>query len=556
MGRILMKNDIKDLKYIIIIFGFSIVYSYIFNCRFELSDMLYILLNFTFSIYVCGTIITYKFNLKYIDSLYKNLTLTFVAVGIVTFAYLYVIKLDFGNYLFWGKALSSSIIFPFYESICFTLAVKKYKININYDKAFIITIIISLLVSYVGLRSSLSFILRMDHERNYILSNIIRIASIALKLYVVKMLYDLKNEISKNLYKYLNIYLLARNITQVTAFNTVQSFRTPIVVLNCLLLVIGQYCVLKIMVSEIAKNPYMNIYSDLIKKTESLENTRNQLSQVSEEKEVLSINYEKKKHDEQLKNELLTNISHEFKTPVNVIYSAVQMQDIIKTNGTTDEMAKYNMIIKQNCNRLIRLINNFIDTTRFDKGNIHADFKCVNIVNTTERIVMSVIPFANSKGLNIIFDTSDEELYSSIDEQLFDRLILNLLSNAIKYSKDTGNIYVNMNASDDEVDIIIKDEGVGISKENLKVIFNRFERIDKSFSRNTEGSGLGLHIVKEIIDLIDGKIEISSEEDKGTSVTVTIPLIKDAVADECSYDQNFDINHEHEVEIEMSDIYL
>ena len=167
---------------------------------------------------------------------------------------------------------------------------------------------------------------------------------------------------------------------------------------------------------------------------------------------------------------------------------------------------------------------------------------------------MSVIPFANTKGLNMVFDTNEEELYSYIDEMLFDRLILNLLSNAIKYSKDTGNVYVNMDASDEEVDIIIKDEGVGISKENLRLIFNRFERIDKSFSKNTEGSGLGLHIVKEIIDLLGGKIKISSEEYKGTCVTVTIPIIKDTEAEQYLYDQNFDINHNHQVEIEMSDI--
>lgn len=549
-----MKNDITDLKYVVLIFGLGIVYSYIFNSRFELSDMLYILLNFTFSVYVCGTIITYKFNLKYIDGLHKNLTLTFAAMGIVTFSYFYIIRLGFENYLFWGKVIRLNIIFSMYESICFTLAVKKHKININYDKAFIITIILSLFVSYLALRCNLSFLLKMQRDIRYILSDVIRITSIALKMYVIKMLYDLKIEISNNLYKYLNIYLITRIITQTTSFNTLQSFRVPIVIFNCLLLVIGQYCVLKIMVREIVKKPYINIYSDLLKKTESLEETENQLSQVSEEKEVLSVNYEKKKHEEQLKNELLTNISHEFKTPVNVIYSAVQMQDIIKKNGTTNEMAKYSVIIKQNCNRLIRLINNFIDTTRFEKGNMHADFKCVNIVNTTERIVMSVIPFANTKGLNMVFDTNEEELYSYIDEMLFDRLILNLLSNAIKYSKDTGNVYVNMDASDEEVDIIIKDEGVGINKENLRLIFNRFERIDKSFSKNTEGSGLGLHIVKEIIDLLGGKIKISSEEYKGTCVTVTIPIIKDTEAEQYLYDQNFDINHNHQVEIEMSDI--
>ena len=220
---------------------------------------------------------------------------------------------------------------------------------------------------------------------------------------------------------------------------------------------------------------------------------------------------------------------------------------------------KYNSIIKQNCNRLIKLINNFIDTTRLKKNSINYNLEYFNIVNLTENIVISVIPFAKSKNLNIVFDTSDEEMYAKVDEQLFDRLILNLLSNAIKYSKETGDIRVSLFNENNNAEIVIKDEGIGIGEENFKVIFSRFERVDQTFSRNTEGSGLGLSIVKEITNIFNGDIRIESKLGEGTTVKIILPLVNDIdeVYKERGYENsNSSINHQREVEIEMSDIYL
>lgn len=199
----------------------------------------------------------------------------------------------------------------------------------------------------------------------------------------------------------------------------------------------SHYIVLKMMISEIISNPYYNMYRKLIIKSKNLKRTTSELLEVNR-------NFQKAKQEEVIKNELLANISHEFKTPVNVIYSAIQTKEIVGCQGNPDLYNKYNNIIKQNCNRLIRLINNFIDTTRLDRGSIQADLKLFNIVSLTEKIAMSIIPYAESKNLKVIFDTSDEELYTFVDEQLYERVLLNILSNSIKYSKDTGdiNIYV------------------------------------------------------------------------------------------------------------------
>ncbi|MGL4664382.1 MAG: sensor histidine kinase, partial [Clostridium butyricum] len=182
---------------------------------------------------------------------------------------------------------------------------------------------------------------------------------------------------------------------------------------------LSSYCIVKIILVEILKTPQEYLYKNLVKKSEELEATILELKKTIDDKNIIYKDYEKRTKHEEVKNEVLANISHEFKTPVNVIYSAVQTQDLIKNTANIEELLKYNKIIKQNCNRLTRLINNFIDTTRFEKENVKTEFTCENIVEITEYLTMCVVPFANSKKLNLIFDTSDEELYSLIDKELY-----------------------------------------------------------------------------------------------------------------------------------------
>ena len=132
---------------------------------------------------------------------------------------------------------------------------------------------------------------------------------------------------------------------------------------------------------------------------------------------------------EKARDEVLSNISHEFKTPVNVIYSTVQIQDLNLQKGNYGSILEFNKIIKKNCNRLIRLINNFIDSTKLENNKLEFNLKCVNIVAIVEDITISVVNFAKSKNINIIFDTEEEELYCDIDVEQLERIILNILSN-------------------------------------------------------------------------------------------------------------------------------
>ena len=159
--------------------------------------------------------------------------------------------------------------------------------------------------------------------------------------------------------------------------------------------------------------------------------------------------------------------------------------------------------------------------------------------------------FAKSKNINIIFDTEEEELYCDIDVEQLERIILNILSNAIKYNKVNGNIDVVVKDKNEEVHIEVSDTGVGIPKDKVDIIFDRFGRFDNKNAAIKEGSGIGLSIVKKLVDALGGKIEIKSEVDKGT----TVRLIFKKSNSQNNLEQIYDMQHlEEKVNLEMSDI--
>lgn len=235
---------------------------------------------------------------------------------------------------------------------------------------------------------------------------------------------------------------------------------------------------------------------------------------------------------DEIKNQVLANISHDFKTPVNVIYSTVQMQDLNIKKKKYDNLIEFNQIIRQNCNRLIKQINNFIDSIKLESDKLHVDLKYVNIVSLVEDITDSVLTYATERNINLIFDTEHEEVYTSVDTQFIEKIILNLLSNAIKYNKENGSVDVKVEDTDQLIIISVKDTGVGIPKRKLKNIFNRYERAERDSIETKEGSGIGLNIVKQMIEALNGAIDISSVEGKGTVVKVILQKNDDAKIEE------------------------
>lgn len=263
---------------------------------------------------------------------------------------------------------------------------------------------------------------------------------------------------------------------------------------------------------------------------------------------------------EKLRAAFFANISHELRTPLNVIFSAEQMIDLIingqSLNYTKKDIKKYSDLIKQNCYRLIRLVANLIDITKIDAGYFHVDFENCEIIKVVEDITLSVAPFIEQKGLNLIFDTEIEEITLACDPDKIERIMLNLLSNAAKFTPKGGSIYVNIYDETNNISIVVKDTGIGVPENMRQSIFERFVQVDRSISRNCEGSGIGLSLVKSLVDMHRGTISLESEEGKGSKFTIELPkrtVDKKAEVIEGSFiDEK---NNVEKINIEFSDIY-
>ncbi|MFR3072222.1 MAG: sensor histidine kinase, partial [Paeniclostridium sp.] len=179
-----------------------------------------------------------------------------------------------------------------------------------------------------------------------------------------------------------------------------------------------------------------------------------------------------------------------------------------------------------NCNMLLRLTNNIIDIAKVDSGFMTLKLKNIDIILLLESITMSVIPYATSKNINIIFDTSDEEFIMSVDPDKIERIVLNLISNAIKFSKDNMTIYVNVYVDKIEniLTLSVKDNGIGIDESHLEKIFERFAQVEDTMIRSNEGSGIGLSLVKIFTNLHGGDIELKSKVNEGSEFVIRLPI--------------------------------
>ncbi len=251
-----------------------------------------------------------------------------------------------------------------------------------------------------------------------------------------------------------------------------------------------------------------------------------------------------------------SNLSHELKTPVNIIYSSIQLMSSLKNKNETSLIQyfnKYEKTVKQNCLRMLRLIGNLIDITKIDSGMTKLDLVLVDIVPFLENLTLSIIPYTKFKNLNVTFDTNVEKLYLRIDTYAFERVILNLLSNAIKFNNYDGNILVKIESNDDKVTISIKDTGIGIPEGCIDLIFNRFYKIDNSFSRKNEGSGIGLSITKSLVELQGGQIFINEKYKEGCEFIITFPKASQiGIYTDNNYKYYVD---DEKVLSELSDIY-
>lgn len=261
---------------------------------------------------------------------------------------------------------------------------------------------------------------------------------------------------------------------------------------------------------------------------------------------------------EKLRLDFFSNLTHEFRTPLNLIFSSVQLIDQSISNikkGDVNVLIRYLRIIEQNGMRLLKLVNNLIDSTRIDSGCLDYNPQNKDIVAFVENICESVVEFSHSQNIDLIFDTDQEEKIISFDSDKMERIVLNLLSNAIKYNKEKGRIDVGIKCNEDYIDINVRDTGVGIPSDKIGDVFEKFKQVDNRLTKISEGSGIGLSIVKSLVALHNGMVDVSSKVGVGTEFKVKIPNKLQRFEGNKYLIRNESINMNKKIQIEFSDIY-
>lgn len=227
------------------------------------------------------------------------------------------------------------------------------------------------------------------------------------------------------------------------------------------------------------------------------------------------------KQDE-TRQKFISDISHEFQTPLTSIQG---FANILKEEDLPKEQrVKYANIILYNSKRLSSLAKNMLQLTLLDREEIELELTNYSLVEQMNRVISTQENQAMEKNIEIVFEMPKKEIFIEGDEQRLEQVWTNIISNAIKYTNEGGLITITMKKNSEDIEISIEDTGIGMSKEVVSHIFERFYREDKA--RNVEGNGLGLAIVKSIVDLHHGKIDILSQVDVGTNFIVRLPIEK------------------------------
>lgn len=239
-----------------------------------------------------------------------------------------------------------------------------------------------------------------------------------------------------------------------------------------------------------------------------------------------SLELEKFTHDKDKelynsKQQFFTNISHEIRTPVTLILSSINRlfdNDKIKTN----KQIKAAHTIRRNSNLLLRLVNELLDVRKLETNDIVLDVSKSEFVSFAKAIYLSFLDIASDRNIKYSFNTDQNSMYLWFDNNQLEKVIFNLLSNAFKFTNDGGTIELLIESNANEVLLAVKDTGIGLSADDKEKIFKRFYQVKYTHTANNKGFGLGLSIVKDIIKLHKGQINVASEINKGSSFEIKL----------------------------------
>lgn len=272
---------------------------------------------------------------------------------------------------------------------------------------------------------------------------------------------------------------------------------------------------------DIKTDTELDILVDNFNKMESIIHSREE--ELKNKNEELKVKTSETLKANKLKNEFLSNISHELKTPLNSIIGFTN-RVIKKSSNIIPRVQLENlMIVRDQAKHLLDLIENLLNYSMIEAGNMDVEIQAFNLVEVIYEVSSNVHIFSNGKAIKFeqeFNSTTDMPLVS--DKDKVKHILNNLLSNAFKYS-EKGTVRLSVNMKDDKYYIDIKDEGIGISLENLKIIFDGFRQVDGSTTRKAGGTGLGLPMSKSYAEMLGGEITVTSKLGKGSCFTLCLP---------------------------------
>jgi len=236
---------------------------------------------------------------------------------------------------------------------------------------------------------------------------------------------------------------------------------------------------------------------------------------------VGNLEAEKLKEVDQLKSQFFANISHEFRTPLTLIFGPAK--DILENINVKKNAG----IIQKNASKLYGLVNQLLDLSKLEAGKMRLETSEQNIIPLLKGLVLSFTSLAERKKITLTFETQEENINIFIDNDKIEKIINNVLSNAFKFTPEGGEVDIKVAKLEKEVEVVVKDTGIGIPEERIGKIFDRFYQVDGSHTREGEGTGIGLALTKELVELHKGNIRAKSNYSDGTTFIIKLQLGKE-----------------------------
>lgn len=228
-----------------------------------------------------------------------------------------------------------------------------------------------------------------------------------------------------------------------------------------------------------------------------------------------------------VKSEFFANVSHELRTPLTLIAGTVDALLIGEAGDVGGPARERLHRVRRNAARLTSLVNDLLDFSRLEAGKAEVRWQPVRAAEIVSDIVDEAQATASARGLQLAFQAGADVGHVPLDRGMFEKIVLNLVGNALKFTQPGGRIDVAVGTADGELELTVRDTGVGIPADKLPLLFERFQQVDSSASRRYEGTGIGLALVKELAELMGGRVSVESEPGKGSRFTVRIPCRPD-----------------------------